>query len=247
MPLLDQPSVQLYTVRDSLQEDVPGTLSRLASIGFRQVEPYSLMDFVNDLGTALIGNGLTAPSVHARLLDGQHKATFEAAAQLDIGTVIDPIIDKNRWTTHDDIARIADDLAKVAEDAEEFGVRVGYHNHAFELEQRIDDKYALEVFASHLPHNIVLEVDTYWVAVGGADPVALLERLGSRVRYLHIKDGPINKVNTEQVAVGSGKMPVADIIAATPALELGVVELDNHAGDVWDAVRDSYEFLTSGR
>lgn len=243
MSLLAEPSIQLYTVRDSLKADAARTLDRLASIGYQRVEPFGLLDFADALARPLTENGLTAPSAHARLLDGRHKETFEAAAKLGIGTVIDPKIDESRWTSRIAIAAIADDLARVAEDAAEFGVRVGYHNHAFELSTRIDDTSALEVFAAHLAPDIILEVDTYWAAVGGEDAVALLRRLGDRVRFVHLKDGPISHDNSAQVAVGSGQMPVAALVEAVPTLESGIVELDDFAGDVWQPVAASYHYL----
>lgn len=247
MPLLNNPAVQLYTVRDSLSDDPKRTLERLAAIGYRQVEPYNVLGFADALRDGLPAAGLSAPSTHARLLDDNHKETLETAAKLGIGTVIDPMIDPTRWETRDGIARIVDDLAKVAADAREFGLCIGYHNHAFELSTRIDDTSALEVFAALLPPEIILEVDTYWAAVGGEDAPSLLERLGEKVRFLHIKDGPINKTNTEQVAVGSGRMPVAAVIEAVPHLEAGVVELDGYDGDVWTAVQASYDYLVGER
>ena len=79
-------------------------------------------------------------------------------------------------------------------------------------------------------------------AVGGADPVALLERLGSRVQLLHIKDGPLSTNDLEQVAVGSGSMPVPAILAAAPQA-IRVVELDDFDGDMLTAVADSAAYL----
>ena len=40
-------------------------------------------------------------------------------------------------------------------------------------------------------------------------------RLGERVRYLHVKDGPVTR-DDPMTAVGAGRMPVADILAAGP-------------------------------
>lgn len=245
--LIDAPSVQLYTVRSDLQTDAQATLWRLAELGYRRVEPYKLLDFADVLGPALADTGLSAPTAHARLLDGRHDEVFEAAARLGVGTVIDPMIDSARWTSGDQIARIVDDLAEVADRAGRVGLRVGYHNHAYELSTRIEGRSALEVFADLLPPEIVLELDTYWAAVGGEDPVALVKRLGERVRFLHLKDGPVSRENKAQVAVGSGAMPITELIAATPWLELGVVELDDHDGDVWKPVADSLRFLTGDR
>ena len=36
-------SIQLYTVRKALEEDLAGTIQRLADIGFTQVEPYNFV------------------------------------------------------------------------------------------------------------------------------------------------------------------------------------------------------------
>ena len=86
---------------------------------------------------------------------------------------------------------------------------------------------------------MLLEVDTYWAAVGGQDPgavPALLGRLGDRVRYLHVKDGPVTK-DDPMTAVGAGRMPVAEILAACPSAEWHVVELDRCATDMLTAVR----------
>lgn len=250
MPLLSDPSIQLYTVRDSLSEDAKRTLDRLAAIGYTRVEPFNLLNFANALQDGLPAAGLSAPSTHAKLVGGNagnRKETLETAAKLGIGTVIDPMIDPTRWETRDGIARIADDLATVAADAQEFGLRIGYHNHAFELATRIDDTAALEVFAELLPSEIILEVDTYWAAVGGEDAPSLLERLGDRVRFIHVKDGPISQTNIEQLAVGSGRMPIPSVLEAVPQLEAGVVELDDYDGDVWDAVQASYDYLVGER
>jgi sugar phosphate isomerase/epimerase len=57
----------------------------------------------------------------------------------------------------------------------------------------IDGRTALEYFANLLDPAVVLEVDTYWVAVGGQGPVDILTELGDRVKFIHIKDGPLSQ------------------------------------------------------
>jgi sugar phosphate isomerase/epimerase len=176
-------------------------------------------------------------------MDDQRPA-FEAAVRLGIGLVIDPHVDRTLWTTADDIAVTADKLNAAARRAAEFGLTVGYHNHHFELENRIDGRPALEVLVDALDPAVVLEVDTYWAHAGGVDPVELLQRLGRRVVAIHIKDGDGTLDPQAQVAVGSGSLPIQAIIDAVPELAIGVVELDDFDGDVFDAVEDSYRFLT---
>jgi sugar phosphate isomerase/epimerase len=235
-------SIQLYTVREHLAADLPGTLRRLADIGFRQVELFNFVDDADGYVDALAEAGLTAPSAHARLVGQDAPRIFEAANRIGVKTVIDPHIDDARWSTREDVEAIAADLNGLAKVAADHGLALGYHNHAFELETRIDGVAALEVLAGSLDDSVLLELDTYWAAVGGEDVVPLLGRLGDRVQFLHIKDGPLTMDDKEQLAVGAGKMPIDDILAAAPAA-LAVVELDDFTGDVFDAVTDSFTYL----
>ena len=112
-----------------------------------------------------------------------------------------------------------------------------------------DGRTALERFADRVGPEAVLELDTYWAAVGGQDVPALLGRLGGRVRMLHLKDGPINTNPTDQLPVGRGAMPVPEILAAATAAELAVLEFDDYAGDVFEGIATGYRYVTglSGR
>jgi sugar phosphate isomerase/epimerase len=236
-------SVQLYTLRELLADDLPGTLDRLAALGLAHVEPFRLTDHAPQLGPALAASGLTAPTAHQHVVGtGDEDEVFATAAALGVGTVFDPRIDRERFESADGVAAVADDLNAAAAVAARHGVRVGYHNHAQELEIVLDGTPALELLAARLDDAVVLEVDTYWAAVGGQDPVALLKRLGERVTAVHVKDGPATPDPLDQVPVGQGDLPVREILAAAPQA-LRVVELDDTRGDRFRAVADSVAWL----
>lgn len=239
-------SVQLYSVRDALESDLAGTIARIAAIGFTRVEPYNFVATATELGFALRANGLTAPSGHAPLLSADQHAIFAAARDLGIGTVIDPHHPAENWTSVEDIETAAAALNSAAKVGAEYGIRVGYHNHQFEIEARFDGRTGLEVLADSLDPAVVLEVDTYWAAVGGEDPAALLARLGDRVRFIHIKDGPVSMDKDAQLPVGRGDIAIREVIAAATALEVGVVEFDAYAGDIFEGLAESLAFLTAG-
>jgi sugar phosphate isomerase/epimerase len=240
-----QLSVQLYTVRNALSEDFDGTLAALAGFGFTQVEPFAFTTFLDDLRAGLAKHGLSAPTTHVGLLSSDYDEVFAAARDLGITTVIEPAVREPHWQTEEGIKSTADQLNAAAEKAASYGLRVGYHNHWWEIESQVNGKHGLEVLADNLAPEVVLEVDTYWAYAGGADVPALLQRLGDRVVALHIKDGDGTTDTKKQVAVGSGSVPVQDILAAKPDA-LRVVELDDSEGDLLQAVRDSYAYLTAG-
>lgn len=240
-------SVQLYTVRNAVEENLPGAIRRLAEIGFTKVEPYNFAARADELAQALAENGITAPTGHAPLLtqDQDQDIIFAAAKRLGIGTVIEPYIPAEQWQDAESVRATAEKLKAAAKKGAGYGIRVGYHNHHWELESTIEGTTALEYFTGLLDQEIVLEVDTYWAAVGGQDPVALLERLGDRVVAIHIKDGPVNTDTKAQLPAGQGRIPVAEVVAAAKYLEVGVVEFDDYAGDVFDGVSQSLAFLNS--
>jgi sugar phosphate isomerase/epimerase len=236
-------SVQLYSVRDAFAADPAETLRRLAALGFTQVEPYGVVENVEALRAGLPANGLTAPTAHARLIGADQAAVFAAAAELGIGLVIDPLVKPEQWQDPADIAATADALNAAAKVAAEHGVSVGYHNHWWELQARIDGRSAFEVFADQLDPAVALEVDTYWATAGGEDAPALLRRLGDRVRAIHVKDGALATDATGQVPAGQGRVPVADVLAAAPDA-LRVIEFDDYDGDLFEAIAASHAFLT---
>ena len=240
-------SLQLYTVRKPLEEDLPGTIARVAELGFTKVEPYNFAATADALAAAFAQHGITAPSGHAPLLSADQDEIFAAANKLGITTVIDPYIPAEQWQTAGDIQKIADGLNAAAKKGAEYGVRVGYHNHAWELESKINGTTALEYLDSLLDPELVLEVDTYWVSVGGESAVDILGKLGERVKYIHIKDGPLNTDTAAQLPAGQGEVPIWDVIGAAKHLEVGVVEFDDYAGDIFEGIAASLAFLNAGK
>lgn len=242
MPAL---SVQLYSIRDAVQADLAGAIARLAALGFGRVEPFDLVGDPAALRAALDANDLKAPSAHSRVGDGVDlDRVFDAAVTVGVHTVVHPVSPRELWASEPGIAAVADQLNRAAEKAAGLGLRVGYHNHHWELAHAIEGRSALERFAELLAADVVLELDTFWAAVGGQDVPALLGRLGDRVRLLHLKDGPISEDKAAQLPLGSGAMPVADIVAAAPAAELGVLEFDDCAGDVFEGLAAGRSYAT---
>lgn len=262
MPALT--SVQLFTVKDALEADLDGTLAEVARRGFTAVEPYDFVRRAAPLAAALTAHGLAAPTGHAFLAsesfvnpDGSGTKlpvptpdeVFDAADTLGMGTVIDPYTEPARWESREQVEETARLLNAAAEIAAARGLRVGYHNHAHELEAQFDGITGLELLAELLDPRVVLEVDLYWAARAGVDPAALLAKLGDRVVAVHVKDGTLDPEAVkayppaDQVPAGTGVVPLDEALAAASALEFAIVEYDAYAGDLFDGIEQSRRFL----
>ncbi|MEC3992388.1 sugar phosphate isomerase/epimerase [Actinacidiphila sp. DG2A-62] len=238
-------SIQLYTLRDQLAADRDGTLARLAEIGYRSVEAYDPMADPAGFRRKAdeLGIGVAASHAYA-LFDKEADEVFDAVAAIGTDLALIPGgIAHEEFTTLDGLRRTADLLNGFAEKAADRGIRIGYHNHWWEIEPRFEGRTALEVLATLVAPEVFLEVDTYWAQVGGADVPELLRALGDKVRALHVKDGPAVK-GEPHVAVGEGVVDVPAILAAAPEA-IRIVELDTCATDVFEAVARSHAYLTA--
>jgi len=257
-------SVQLFTVNAALEADMDGTLAQLAAAGFRSVEPYDFVRRADALAASFAAHGLAAPTGHAFLAstsfvrpDGSGTTitvptpdeVFRAATTLGMSIVIDPYTAPDRWTTKEQVQETAGLLNAAAKIATKYGLRVGYHNHAHELEATFDGQTGLDYLAGLLDDEVTLEVDLYWAARAGVHPAELLTRLGSRVKAVHVKDGTLEPELTaqyppaDQVPAGQGKVPLAAALDAGSAVEYAVVEFDHFGGDIYQAVAESLRFL----
>jgi sugar phosphate isomerase/epimerase len=233
-----------------LKQDPRVTLEAVRRIGFRNVELFDFIDQQDEYARLLPDIGLSAPTAHAFLLDREHATPehgriFDAATRLGVKTVIDPIAAPARWKERGEIGTIADRLNELVPQAAAHGLTIGYHNHAHELEPRIDGKHALEYFANLLEPEVLLEVDLYWAAAGGADLVPLLQRLGDRVRFVHVKDGVLPGSMEDQVPAGHGDVALDAALAAATSAELAVVEFDAFRGDILQGIADSFNYLSA--
>ena len=251
-------AVQLYTFRDparfggvGMGLDVP-TLSRIAAAGFLGVEtvdvpggdPVAARQVLDDLDLAVASS-----HTWADVADPAAFATAcEALARFGSGRII---VSARPVTTTGAVDALAERLEAAAEIATAHGLRLGYHNHDTEL-HAVDGTPVLDRLAARLGDRADLQVDIFWVVVGGAEPAGVIDRLGSRVVSLHLKDGvdlPSQAYDADpfvNVPVGEGIVDPAPAIAAAerrPSVEWLIVEFDHVAGDPIAAARRSHDHL----
>lgn len=241
-------SIQLYTVRDLAKNDFIGVLKQIAAIGYKGVEPAGLHNHKPaDIRKVLDDLGMVCSSMHGKLAAPETlNETVDTAKALGCPYIITGW-KREDWTTLDGVKRAADAFQAASTLLKPHGLKMGYHNHWWEM-PKLGDKYALEHFYAMSP-DTVAEIDIYWATnFGAVDTPALVKRLAKRTPLLHVKDGPLVE-KQPHTAVGAGKMNIPACIAAADekTLQWLIVELDACATDMMQAVKDSYKYLTANK
>jgi len=249
-PLL---GVQLYTVRRQAETDLAPLLKQIRAIGYDEVETYwnVYSHPAKELRRMILDAGLRVPSGH---FDYQGlSAQLDYASELGVSFVICPILPENLRNTVDDYRRAADQFNQWGERARSLGMRFGFHNHNYEF-LRLAGTSGFDVLVERTDPNLVcFEMDCYWVTQAGQDAVAMLQKLGKRVRMLHLKDRrggfppsqELNKAAEHFTEVGRGTIDWKNVLTAAERLEVEhlFVEQDESERPPIESLRISYGHL----
>jgi sugar phosphate isomerase/epimerase len=237
-------SVQLYSVREAAALDFPGTLKRIAEMGYAGVEFAGLHGHsARELAKILSDLGLVTSSAHVGLPSREDiEQLAEEALILDYNTLIAGF-GPDDMKTEDGVKACAEKFAAACELVKSYGLTFGIHNHWWEFDRTFGGKTPYEIIMNSVP-ALISELDIYWAAKAGADVTSVVKSWGRRIPLLHVKDGDLGERPVHK-AVGEGKVPVREIITAadTPGLRWVVVELDACDTDMLEAVEKSYKFL----
>lgn len=239
-------SVQLYSLREEFNaQGAEVVLKRLADMGYGVVEPFGGQD-ASEVSRVCKDLGLEIASAHLGTPVGENQQKILSAAETyGLKRLIEPFRPIEMFKTADEIKRVADYLNEGCKVASEHGLEFYYHNHWWEYLTLEDGQKANDVLLANLDPAVLLEIDTYWVQVGGQDAAAVVKAAGARAPLLHIKDGPAVNREDPMVAVGEGAMDVPAIISAGAGhTQYLVVELDRCATDMFEAVEKSLGYLT---
>ena len=241
----DQIALQLYTVRRLAADDLRGTLGAVAAAGYRAVELAGLPEIPpGELRRLLDEAGLRVVAAHEGIegLRGDVGTVADRLAEVGCPRVIVPWMPEEDRRSADDVRRFAAELGGFAEAVAERGMRLGYHNHAFEFEP-LDGTTVWDVLLAELPPEVELELDVYWAAVGGRDPVAEIQANPERIRLLHMKDMAAG-AEPRDAPAGHGTLPFPDIVEAgrSAGVEWFVVEQDE-PDDAIDDIERAFSYL----
>ena len=246
MSVMKPVALQLYSLREALTEDFEGIVRQVADMGYVGVEPYGGMpgglegsaSLFNELGLEVLNSHVPFPD------DENTDAVYAIAEAYELDRVCVAYLPPSEFETLDLIKRTCERLNLAAQRASARGLQLGYHNHWWEFKQ-LNGTATLDLILDELDEGVFLELDTYWVQVGGLDAVDVVRQAGARAPLIHLKDGPLSP-DGDMTALGGGLMDVPGIVAAAAdTADWHIVELDRCATDMLEAVRDSYTYLTA--
>jgi sugar phosphate isomerase/epimerase len=191
---IEKVGLQLYTVRDAMKADAPGTIAKVAAIGYKEVEFAGYFNLSpKEISAILKKNGLTAPSTHVALdiVEKHWPETLDAAHEIGHSFIVCPFIDDKLRQSPDGYKRVADIFNKAGEASKKAGIQFAYHNHYWEFEPdpNLDGKFPYDFLLESTDKNFVkMEMDLCWISVAGQDPVSYFARYPGRFPLVHVKD-----------------------------------------------------------
>lgn len=242
-------SLQLYTVRDDAGRDFVGTLKQVAEIGYGAVElaGYGGLS-ATQLRAACDQLGLVVSGAHTPIDRLEHDLdnVIQELTILGAQYAICPWMGPDRRPGAEGYKELARSFNQIGATCKQSGLTFAYHHHDFEL-QRFGDTTGLHILKDYGdPELIKFEIDVYWAAYAGFEPVALIHEFGDRVACIHLKDMTPAPERTF-AEVGHGILDIPAILTAGDAIgaKWFIVEQDRSQRTPLESIAMSRTYLKS--
>ena len=263
---IEKVGIQLYTLRDLLNQEFDGTIAKLAAIGYREVElSSSIRKSPKEQKDAFVRNGLTAPSTHRSYeeLTDKWPGVLEESKMMGCRYIVIPGITDELYNKPDGYKIAADTFNHAGESSKKAGIQLCFHNHWAEFVPNAAGEKPFDILLKHGdPQLLKIEMDLGWSSVAGIDPLKYFAKYPGRFPLVHVKD--FKKLPTQDQVYG-GHFDGDETIANMTAVGSGIVDWkrifahSEQAGikhyfvehdqpqDPMEVAKDSYEYLAKLR
>jgi sugar phosphate isomerase/epimerase len=207
--------LQLWTVKEDMARDAKGTLKKVASYGYKQIESFEGKSGMfwgmsnKDFKKYLDGLGTRIISSHCNISTDFEKKAAEAA-EIGMKYLICPY--KGPQKSIDQFKKFADEFNKAGEICKKNGLRFAYHNHDYSF-RPVEGQLPQEVMMNNTDKDLVdFEMDIYWVVAAGESPEAWFKKHPNRFRLCHVKDYAKTANGHESVQLGKGTIDFHSIL-----------------------------------
>ena len=212
------------------EDQIRNTLARVKDMGYDGAEWYGLLGYTpHQLAKLTTDAGLAMFSLHISIADllSPDEEFMKETAETGVKYLPIGYLPEDRLAGSALFGETCDLIARYAEKAETYGLRVLYHNHDFDL-KRVGDSTALDCLYDALPGNVLgAEPDTCWLYSGGVDPVEFLKRHIARSPIIHLKDCVKEGGRSGFMPVGMGVVDFESVLSVRGSAEWLCVEQDD--------------------
>jgi len=182
-------ALQLYSVRDDVENELKGTLEKVKDMGYEGVEfaglyghsPEQVRKWLDEIGLVPVSAHVSIDELNADLA-----GTINTYKIIGCKFIAIPWLDQPRRPGNPGFNQVKKDITLIAAECKKQGITLLYHNHDFEF-IKIDGEYALDILYKEIP-DLQTQIDTCWVNVGGEDPAAYIRKYTGRAPVVHLKD-----------------------------------------------------------
>lgn len=247
-----KPGLQIYSVRNQLNEDFEGTMEQVAKVGYKHIEGYGLGTdgmFLSKISSRQYAKvikdlGMELKATHCSYAEASEaQKMIDAARETGMEHLIVPYTPDHIRQTADGWKKVAENYNKLGELCNQVGLKFGYHNHAFEFET-LDGIIPQELLIESTDADKVhFEADLFWVTKGGYDPLKLLKKYPGRINLLHVKDAT---PALEGTTVGEGIIDFETIFKVGRADSVvGYFIEDEREDDPFMNIKADYEYMSN--
>jgi sugar phosphate isomerase/epimerase len=248
---LSQVAAQLYTVRDYLSDSASfaKSVERLKATGYQAVELIPSKT-ISDKEVATIcrdaGVAVAAAHLPGKTLLEEPKAMVEKLQTVGAKLGVYAFPGGVDLSSAEQVNRLADQLENAAAVLVGHDLSLAYHNHAFEF-SRLDGELVFEILQKRAP-AMSFEFDTYWAQYGGVSLERWIQRLGSKLVSLHMKDYGVPAKHNDppfMAEVGYGNLDFPTLVAEAEkaGCQWFVVEQDFTQRNPFDSLEMSFRYV----
>ncbi len=185
-------ALQLFTVRDRIENDVEGTLRKIKNLGYDGIEvcngsygmdPLEFKALCDNIGLEIISAHVGAGSII-----NETEETLDLYKKLGVSYIAIPAL----WgdyaygeSQHDEMMR---KLNIISGTFKENGIQVLFHNHMWEFKKDGENYILDNILSTFGNDNLLPEIDVCWATVGHGNASDYMKKYDSRCPVVHLKD-----------------------------------------------------------
>ena len=248
--------LQLYSIRDSINKNVPAAIEKVSKMGYKFVEPAGYSDgkiygmapvafkeLCKKYGMIVLSAHVSQPlptdATRSKIM-AWWDACIDAHVAAGAKYLVQPSMGGDAYKDLATLKKYCDYFNEIGEKCKAKGLQFGYHNHDKEFSTKLDGQTVYDFMLKNTdPAKVIFEIDLYWAVIGKANPVDYFNKYPGRFKLWHIKD------EKEIGASGMMDFPAYWALAAKSGMEYGVVEVERYSFDEFTSCKKSIDFLNA--